>query len=313
MSKNTCKKTSIGGQALIEGIMMRGPKKTVMSVRQKDGAIIREEVKWDSLTKKNKFFALPIIRGIVAFIESLVYGYKALMRSADLSGMLDEEEGEKKDSGTLMGVIGVVSLILGLALAIGLFIYLPIALFNGLDYLIKADLKPYKVVIESVVKIAIFIAYICSVALMKDVRRTFMYHGAEHKTIFCYEQGLPLSVENVRPQRRFHPRCGTSFMILMLIVSIVINFLLILIFPGFKNHSILWGIAKILMIPLICGIGYELIKFCGKRENLVTKIISAPGMWLQRATTKEPDDDMIEIAIDALKAVIPYNPEDDKL
>lgn len=312
MSNKSCKKTSIGGQALIEGIMMRGPYKTVMSVRQKDGQIIREEVNWNSLTKKNKFFSLPIIRGIVSFIESLVYGYKALMRSAELSGMLDEEE-ENKDNSKTMGVISVVSLILGFALAIGLFIYLPIGIFNLFDYLISADLKPYKVLIESVVKISIFVAYICSVTLMKDVKRTFMYHGAEHKTIFCYEQQLDLTVENVKPQSRFHPRCGTSFMILMLIVSIGVNFALIALFPALKELNILWGIAKLAMIPLICGIGYELIKFCGKHENIVTKIISAPGMWLQRATTKEPDDEMIEIAIDALKAVIPQNAEDDNL
>lgn len=172
-------------------------------------------------------------------------------------------------------------------------------------------LDSWKGVFEGVLKIIIFLGYIALTALMKDIKRTYMYHGAEHKSIFCYEKGLPLTVENVRKQIRFHPRCGTSFLVLVLVVSILVSSLVLKIFPALKTVTWAWIIVKILLIPLIMGFGYELIRFCGKHNNLLSKIVAAPGLWVQRLTTKEPEDDMIEVAIAALNEVIPEDPEDD--
>ncbi len=343
------KKTSIGGQALIEGIMMRGPHKTVMAVRLPDGSITTEPLEFNSVTKKYKILGLPIIRGAVALIESMTNGYKALMRSAEVSGMLDEEdeqksehksetietedegvetvelqriepqseEKKKKDSSVLTTVVGIISMVLGVLLAVVLFMYLPSLTFDLINNHLEAfDMKPYRALFEGCIKIVIFVGYMFAVSFMKDIKRVFMYHGAEHKTIFCYEKGLELTVENVKKQKRFHPRCGTSFMILMLIVSIVFNFLLLTFVPGVawlaSNYRIVWALIKIISMPLMCGVGYELIKICGKHENIITKIISAPGVWLQHISTKEPDDSMIEVAIESLKAVIPDNEEDDR-
>ena len=331
------KKTSIGGQALIEGIMMRGPHKTVISCRLPDGSISTEPTEFGSASKKHKLLRLPVIRGAAALIDSLVNGYKALMISAERSGMMDEvsesetsaptqdettetdttanKKSDKKEEGFFSIFIGIASLVLGFALAIVLFMWLPSVAFNLINRLEGIDITPYRALFEGTIKIVLFVVYMFAVSFMKDIKRVFMYHGAEHKTIFCYEKGLPLTVENVRMQKRFHPRCGTSFMILMLIVSIIVSYLVLSFVPGVKwlaaNYSYLWVIIKILMMPIICGIGYELIRFCGRHDNILTKIISAPGMWLQRISTKEPDDGMIEVAIEALSAVIPENGEDD--
>lgn len=329
------KKTSIGGQALIEGIMMKGPYKTAMAVRKPDGTVDLSEVPEKHLRDKYRFFGLPLIRGMVNLIESLIYGYKALMLSADISGFTDlEEEGtrkgdedgetpekadapneksnDKKDQSALSGVIMVIGTVLGAALAVVLFMYLPSLVFKGLDMLIPKDLRYFKGLIEGIIKIAIFIAYIALVSFEKDIKRVFMYHGAEHKTIFCYESGDELTVENVRKFKRFHPRCGTSFMFLMIVVGIVIGTVLTFVLPEFivaKNY--LWVPIKVLLVPLTCGIGYELIKLCGKHDNTLTRVIAAPGLWVQRLTTKEPDDSMIEIAIAAVKEVIPDDGADE--
>ena len=329
------KKTSIGGQALIEGIMMKGPYKTAMAVRKPDGTVDLSEVPEKHLRDKYRFFGLPLIRGMVNLIESLIYGYKALMLSADISGFTDlEEEGtrkgdedgetpekadapneksnDKKDQSALSGVIMVIGTVLGAALAVVLFMYLPSLVFKGLDMLIPKDHRYFKGLIEGIIKIAIFIAYIALVSFEKDIKRVFMYHGAEHKTIFCYESGDELTVENVRKFKRFHPRCGTSFMFLMIVVGIVIGTVLTFVLPEFivaKNY--LWVPIKVLLVPLTCGIGYELIKLCGKHDNTLTRVIAAPGLWVQRLTTKEPDDSMIEIAIAAVKEVIPDDGADE--
>ncbi len=363
------KKTSIGGQALIEGIMMRGPHKTVIACRKADGTISTEEIEWGSASKKCKILTWPVIRGAVALVDSMLNGYKALMLSAERSGMLEEEENKKKQAeepaevmeaeelceeanceitaeapsdestegdaieqinaeecakpekeqkkkgGVLEAIIGVVSLILGVGLAVVLFMWLPSTAFNLIDRLEGVDITAYRALFEGLIKIILFVLYMFAVSFMKDIKRVFMYHGAEHKAIFCYEKGLELTVENVRKQKRFHPRCGTSFMILMLIVSIVISFLVLTFVPGVdwlaENYSLVWVAIKILMMPLMCGIGYELIRICGKHDNFITKAISAPGVWLQHISTKEPDDSMIEVAIESIKAVIPENGEDD--
>ncbi len=327
------KKTSIGGQALIEGIMMKGPYKTVMAVRKKDGTIDISDVEEKHLKDKYKFFGLPLIRGMVNLIESMVIGYKTMMQSAEISGFADiedepknvdaesnetetveeksaNESAEKKET-VLSGAVMVISVVLGVALAVVLFMWLPSLIFKGVQYILGTDLKYYKGLIEGIVKIAIFVGYIALTSMEKDIKRVFQYHGAEHKTIFCYESGEELTVENVRKHTRFHPRCGTSFMFLMLAVGILISSVLVVILPEFIiSRNYIWVPIKILLLPLTCGIGYELIKICGRHDNLFTRIIAAPGLWVQRLTTKEPDDSMIEIAIAAVKEVIPSDGSD---
>lgn len=320
----SCKKTSIGGQALIEGIMMRGPKRDVMAVRLKDSTIDVSEMQIKSIKNKFAFFKLPIIRGVVGFIDSMLIGYRAMMESADKSGYLDELEEESaekeqpqsktddKKTSSMMTVITIISTVIAVILCVGLFIYLPSLAFKGINHLAGGNLSPLQALFEGILKIAIFLGYMIAVSYMKDIKRVFSFHGAEHKTIFCYEAGLDLTVENVRKQRRFHPRCGTSFMILMLIVSVFVTFLLDAAVPILKEVLWLRTIIKLLLVPLICGLGYELIRVCGRYDNIVTRIIATPGLWIQRITVKEPDDSMIEVAIAAMKEVIPENEEEDK-
>lgn len=303
------KKTSIGGQALIEGIMMRGPETTAMAVRHVSGKIILEE--WETAGKNKPWYMrVPFVRGIFNFIDSLRTGYKCLMRSAELSGLEEEEEekdGKKSVSPKLMSFLMALSAVLGVAVAVVLFVWLPAFLFRSLCKAVPSfNHALLRGVFEGVFRIVLFVGYIALVAQMKDIKRVFMYHGAEHKTIFCYEQGKPLTVENIRPECRFHPRCGTSFMILMLLVGMVVSMLI----PDM--NSVLRTVVKILTIPVVVGIGYELIKLAGRKDNLFTRIISAPGLWMQRLTTKEPDDSMIECAIAAMERVIPADPEADK-
>ena len=481
----TEKRTSIGGQALIEGVMMRGPHKTAMAVRDPAGQIVLEQ--WDNpVNKRPAWTKWPFVRGLFNFYDSMRYGYKCLMRSAELSGLDDEDDGkaetaeaadeqgaasaEKADDGQEPGrvqtadgeqstgstenadgeqepervqttdgeqstgstenadgeqepgrvqttddeqntgsaemadaaqepervqttdggqnagsaetadaeqepervqttdggqnagsaetadatqepervqttdgeqstgstenadgeqepghvqdtngkqntrstersmtAVMIAATVLGVGLALILFMWLPIQLFSWLAKAVpELDHRYIRGVFEGVLRIVIFLAYMLAVSRMKDIRRTFQYHGAEHKTIFCYEKGLPLTVENVRPQRRFHPRCGTSFLILMLIVGILISILIPIETPLLRT------VVKLLLLPLTVGIGYELIKLAGRKDNAFTRIISAPGMWMQHITTIEPDDGMIECAIASLKAVIPNDPEDDR-
>ena len=315
------KYTSIGGQALIEGIMMKSPEKTALAVRMPDKSIDITYLNGKSIREKHKILKLPILRGIAGFIESMIQGYKAMMLSADKSGFtdLDEDkeqektESDKKKESALMSVIMVIATVLGVALAVVLFMLLPRLAVQGLRTLFKVEFSPVvRSSIEQLLKLTIFVIYVWAVSFMRDIKRVFMYHGAEHKTIFCYERGLPLTVENVKTQRRFHPRCGTSFMILMILVSIIFSTVVQIIFPGVYYIYWLWVAIKILLIPLVCGAGFEVLKICGRYDNLFTKIISAPGLWLQRITTKEPDDGMIEIAIAALKACEPAVPDVDR-
>ncbi len=308
--QNCCKKTSIGGQALIEGIMMRGPEKSVMAVRNPEGEIVLEEV---SVTpsKRPKILKLPLVRGIFNFIDSLKTGYKALMRSAEIAMPEDENgkpmtEKEKKKESALMGAAAAVGGVLGVVLSVVLFLYLPAQIYALIVKVVPAlESQLIRSVFEGLLRIILMVAYMGAMCLIKDVRRTFEYHGAEHKTIFCYEAGLELTVENIKKQRRFHPRCGTSFMILMLLVGIIIG-----MFITVDNPFLRTGI-KLLLLPVTVGIGYELIKFCGRHDNFLTRIIAAPGMLLQRITVHEPDDKMIECAIEAMTAVIPENKDSD--
>ena len=318
-NKNSCNiKTSIGGQALIEGVMMRGPKLTAMAVRNPEGEIVIE--KWENATKKkSKFWKLPVIRGVYNFIDSMKFGYKCLMRSAEISGLeeIEKEEaekaakaGKKDNSKLLMNLMMVAASVLGVVLALFLFIALPTFIYSLVCRISDGDIfyeenRYLKSVFEGIFKVVILVGYMSVISLMKDIRRTFMFHGAEHKTIFCYESGDELTVENVRKQERFHPRCGTSFLILMVLVSILIGFFI----PPELNPMIRVGV-KLLLFPITMGLGYELIKFAGKHENVVTKIISAPGVGLQHLTVFEPDDGMIECAIAAMKEVIPEDGSD---
>lgn len=303
------KYTSIGGQALIEGIMMKNPqKKTAMAVRKPDKTIDISFINDKSIKDKYAILRLPVIRGVVTYIETMLQGYKAMMKSADISGFTDiEEETDKpkdpKKESALTAVIMTIGSVLGIALAVVLFLGIPRYAVAGLEWLIGTPFsKVVRAGIEQLIKLAVLVLYMWGVSFMKDIHRVFAYHGAEHKTIFCYEAGLPLTVENVKKQRRFHPRCGTSFLILMILVSMIVSTVVQMIFPGVYDIAWLWIAAKVLMLPIICGLGYEVLKLCGKYDNVITRIISAPGMWMQRITTKEPEDDMIEIAIAALKA-----------
>ena len=397
-----CKKTSIGGQALMEGIMMRGPKKTAMAVRNPEGEIVLEIKQNDSKTPL--IAKIPVVRGVYNFAMSMIQGYKCLMRSAEISGLeeaeeemrreaeakkaakaakkaakkgtapvaepvaeeipaeeqasaveepvtvsdapvveeivtvseapvVEEKKEKKKADGasvttTLVMILGVV---LGLGLAILLFKFVPTALYDLLVWLIPA-LKPENVALESLIrsliegilKIIIVVGYMAAVSLMKEIRRTFRYHGAEHKSIFCYEAGLELTVENVRKQRRFHPRCGTSFLILMVLVNVFVSFFIepsfIAIFGGTMKeilgpiHGVLPTLVRtgisLVLLPLVMGIGYELLKLAGRYDNFLTRLISLPGVWLQHITVLEPDDSMIECAIAAIKEVIPEDESD---
>lgn len=322
MSDKKSHKTSVGGQALIEGVMMQGPRGVATAVRQDDGNILVEHHKFKHAKDKVKFLGFPIIRGMVAFVESMILGYRMLMYSAEASGMENMEDVEMnkfekwltdKLGDKFMDIIMGIATVCGFALAFVIFFYLPVLVFNRLNAWTDGVLTPWQGTIEGVLKILIFVIYIALVSRMKDIKRTFMYHGAEHKSIACYEAGMELTVENVKKCTRFHPRCGTSFIFVMLIFSIVFSTILSKIFPEIATVRILWMFLKIAFIPLLMGVGYEFIKYAGKHDNLFVKVLSAPGLWMQRLTTKEPDDEIIEVGIEALKAVITDNPEDDEI
>ena len=304
--------TTIGGQALMEGIMMVGPQRTVAAFCDEQGNISTEEITAPRLTKQYPLLGKPFIRGIFALVDSFRMGYKALSLSADkltegeeeeeLSGLdkwLNDHLGAKLTA-ALMGVASV----LGIALAIVLFFLLPTVLFNLLEGVVPGDIAGWRSIFEGVLRIGIFVAYVALISLVPDIKRTFQYHGAEHKTIFCYENDLPLTVENVRKQGRFHPRCGTSFLLLMLLLGIIVGF-----FIPFSN-PFLRTFTKLLCIPVIMNVGYEVQKACARHDNWLSRLVTAPGLWMQRLTVKEPDDKMIAAAIVAMEAVIPENGED---
>lgn len=298
---------------------MKGPKGAAMSVRLPNGEIETEykhDMPW---REKNAFFKLPLVRGIVGFVESLVTGYKYLMESAEKSTQGLEEDTEnlsKVDQWIndhfgekMMNAVGVISAVLGFGLAFFLFMWLPSFL---VDTVTRNTLLHFHALFEGIIRVIIFIVYLLLVSQMKDIKRVFMYHGAEHKSIFCLEHGLELTVENVKKQKRFHPRCGTSFMFVMILLSILISSALVLIFPTLATvNRALWIAVKLLILPLVMGLGYEFIRYAGKHDNLLVKILAAPGLWMQRITTKEPTDDIIEVGIAALKAVVDGEPETD--
>ena len=319
MSKNKCcdaEKISVGGQALIEGIMMQGPKGAAMSVRLPDGTIDTEKLEVKHIRDKFKPAGWPIIRGVFNMVESLLFGYKCMEKSAVKAGLDDDDMDPEKMSKLdkwlsehfgpkMMAVITGISMVLGVILAFGLFTYLPAIIVDKADELIfKNALQNIHPLFEGIMRMIIFVAYIWIVSKIPDIKRVFMYHGAEHKSIFCYEAGLELTVENVRKQKRFHPRCGTSFIFVILIISIFISSVLVVVFRGIDDNRVVWMAVKLLILPLIVGIGYEFIKYAGKHDNLLVRILSKPGLWMQKLTTQEPTDDIIEVGIEAIKAVL---------
>ena len=295
-------KSKIGGQALIEGIMMLGPNKGAMACRLPDGSIDLET--WEENNGKNApwYKKTPLVRGCVNFVESMIRGYKYMMKSAEKQ-LTEEEKAEEEKSG-IFDIIMYIGMFIGIIMAVGLFMFLPkwiVGLFSGI-----AEKRIIRSVLEGIVKIVIFVGYMAIVSLMKDIRRQYEYHGAEHKTIACHEAELPLTVENVRKQSRFHKRCGTSFIFIVLIIGILVMCLV--------PFTVTWKriVTSLILLPLVVGISYECIRLAGNHDNLFTKILSAPGLAMQRITTREPDDSMIEIAITALKECIPEDKSEDK-
>lgn len=321
--KEKCCKVSVGGQALIEGIMMQGPKGAAMSVRLPDGTIDTEMMEVKHLKDRFKPAGWPLIRGIVNMVESLLFGFKCMEKSAEKAGIDDDTDPEKMSKldkwisdhfgPKMMAVITGISMILGFGIAFVLFFYLPTFLVDTADkYLFKDALKNIHPLFEGIMRMIIFVAYIWIVSKIPDIKRVFMYHGAEHKSIFCYEKGLELTVENVRKQKRFHPRCGTSFIFVILIISILISSVLVIAFPGIDKVRAVWMLIKLLIVPVTVGVGYEFIRYAGKHDNLFVKILSAPGLWMQHITTQEPTDDIIEVGIESLKAVLDDKAEEDE-
>lgn len=316
MSDKKTFKTSIGGQAVIEGVMMRGPQTIATAVRKPDDEIIIDTQPIGKV-RQSKLLKLPIIRGCVNFIDSMIIGVKALMFSAKFfdveeDGSPREEEpgrfeqwlNKKLGSEKAFNVLIYLSVIFSVCLSVGLFMLLPAYLAKFVEHFSKSH--ALYIATEGVVRITLFILYLLLVSRMKDIQRVFMYHGAEHKSIHCYENGEELTVENVKRHTRLHPRCGTSFLLIVMVISIIIFF-----FIRFDN---IWLrlLSRLVLIPLVAGISYEIIKFAGRHDNLLTKAISYPGMLFQYITTREPDDSQIEVAIASLKAVIPQEKDSDK-
>ena len=361
-----CPVASVGGQAVIEGVMMKNGTRVALSVRKEDGSIEVKTSEFHPAKEKHKWLNIPIIRGIVGFVESLILSFKTMSVATDMLGLDDEpaaeaaevkeevsatneeaaepaeaeevsatseekkevaepaevkeeaatneeaaepkkEQKEKKKSSGATTFAMIISVVLGLALAVGLFIVLPTMVTGWIDIPVKAyidqnGMNQYlKAAIEGVLKVIIFIVYIAVVGQMKDIKRTFAYHGAEHKSIACYEAGLELTPENAKKCSRFHPRCGTSFMFVMILLGIIIGMFI----PEFEEMPWLRILCKIATLPIVMGLGYEFIMLAGKHQNWLTKALSAPGLWMQRLTTKEPDDNMLAVAICSLKASMP--------
>ena len=317
--------TSIGGQAVMEGVMMRGPYKTVVAVRKPDGEI-EKKIDDNGTKTRNKFFKLPIVRGCVNFIDSLIIGMKALMFSAEfmeIEGDEEEEESkfdkwlEEKLGDKIKDVVIYFAIFISIIFSIGVFMLLPAFLTKlveaipGIQSITSAH--AFTSIFEGILRMAIFLGYMALVANMKEIKRVFEYHGAEHKTIACYEAGEELNVENVRKQKRFHPRCGTSFLLFVMIISILL-FALLPRFDGFGAilSTLLRLGTRLLLLPVVAGLSYEVIKLAGRSKNRCVALLSKPGLWLQKLTTREPDDSQIEVAIASMIPCIPENKEDDR-
>jgi len=332
MSKKTetnCRLGAVGGQAVMEGVMMRHGNRCSIAVRKEDGTITVKNDNYVPLRKKHKICNLPILRGAINMVEMLMLSVRTLNDSVEMLGLEEELESEKKKKAKakkaeateaesaesaegkkefekkgfgVLDLVMVLGTVLGIALSLFLFIFLP-SFFTGLiEKLTESDLGTWKAVIEGVLKIVIFVSYLALCTLMKDIRVTFEYHGAEHKSIFCYEAGEELTPENVKKYSRFHPRCGTSFMFVIILIGILIGTLPIIPWDNVLHRTL----VKLAFLPLIVGISFEFIMIAGKHcDNWLVKIISAPGLWMQHITTREPSLEQIEVAIHALKSAMP--------
>ena len=302
-------RTTIGGQALIEGILMRGPERQAVVVRGPEGLVIQEE-ELKLIRDRYPVLGLPLVRGSVTFLDSMYRGVKALMFSADyypedgaaeepskFEKWLDEKLGNEKMEKLVIGF----SVVLAVCFSIGLFMLLPTFLASFVERVTDSVLV--RNLVDAVLRIAIFMTYLMAVSRMKDIRRVFSYHGAEHKTIFCYEKRLELTVDNVRVQPKHHPRCGTSFMLVVIVVAILVNTVVFALFP--VKNVFLRMLVQLLLLPFVVGITYEFNRYVGGHDNPVTNFLAKPGLWMQNFTTFEPDDSMIEVAIEAMKRVIP--------
>ena len=306
----------VGGSAVLEGVMMRAGDLCAVTCRREDGSLAVREKRFTSVRKKHKLLDLPMIRGIVGFIESLVLSYSCLAASADVMGAVEEESKFEKAFKKKLGirffdVLMVVAAVLGVLLALGLFLALPRMIAGWIESLAGVEFGHWKSAIEGGFKILIFIAYLLLVSLMKDIRRTFEYHGAEHKSIACYEAGDELTPEAARKYSRFHPRCGTSFMFVMILLGVLLGFVINAAFPGLP--TILYTLFRVLLLPIVVGIGYEFIRFAGSHDNFLVRLLAAPGLWMQRITTREPDDAQLEVALLSLQyALVEEFPELDR-
>ena len=304
--------TSIGGSAVMEGVMMRGPKEIATAVRKPDGEIEIDKRAVSSLVTKYHVNKIPVVRGVFAFFDSMITSIRALMWSAEFFDLEDEDAKESKFDKWLSDKFGdkvkdiviYFSLFISVIFSVGLFFLIPNIITGFLSDFIESNF--IMTLIEGVVRISIFLGYVLLVSRMEDIKRVFQYHGAEHKTIFCYEAGLELNVENARSMSRLHPRCGTSFLVFVMIVSIVL-----FSFISWENMWTRLGM-RLLLLPVVAGISYEIIRWAGRSKSRIVCFISKPGMWLQNITTREPDDNQLEVAIASMKAVLTDNKEDDK-
>ena len=305
----SCRLGKVGGQAVLEGVMMKAGDRTVTSCRKADGTIYVHDDTFTSIRTKSKLLNLPIIRGVVNFIEMMKLSVGTMTAAADALGFEEEEETKfekwlKKHFGArLVDFIMLIGMVLGLGLSLLLFLFLPNFLASILDtYAFGGALGVWTAVIEGVLKVAIFLAYLWAISLMPDIKRTFMYHGAEHKSIACFEAGGELTPERAKEFTRFHPRCGTSFMFLTILIGIIAGFFIKFMITDLP----LWAytVIRLAILPILMGLGYEVIRLAGKHDNVLTRIMSAPGLWAQRLTTKEPTEDMLEIAITSLKCAL---------
>lgn len=298
MSKKCKHYSGIGGQAVLEGIMMKNKEHYAVAVRKPDGTIDVEVDNYQGVGHGSKFAALPFVRGVFNFIDSLVLGMKALNHSASFYEEEEGKENKKEDNQKGEKFVSALIMVLSFALAIGLFMVLPFFLTSLVEkYVRNASLLA---IMEGVIRILIFVCYVLAISLMKDIKRTYMYHGAEHKCINCLEKGRPLTVKHVMKSSKEHRRCGTSFLLFVMIVSVVLFFFIRV------DSMVLKVLLRIVLIPVIAGISYEILRIAGRSENILVRIISAPGMWLQRLTTKEPTEDMVEVAIKAVEAVFDW-------
>ena len=314
--KSCCQNASrlgkVGGQAVLEGVMMKAGDRTVTTCRREDKSLVVTDDSFVSARKKHKILNIPIIRGIVSFIESMVLSVKTLGASAEAMGLEEEEPGKlekwlkDKVGVKVTDVIMVISTVLGVALSVLLFVYLPIWISAGINALLglcfDIELGAYTAVLEGIVKVFIFLGYLSLVSLMPDIKRTFMYHGAEHKSIACFEAGEELTPENAKKHSRFHPRCGTSFMFFMILLGIIAGLFIKFLISDLKMWE--YMLIRLGILPILVGLGFEIILVAGKHPNFITRAISAPGLWVQRITTKEPTEDMLEVAITSIKCAL---------